>query len=164
MNVQISKLFLVGIPIGLLGGLVCAGITLFSFICLIANVLGYLGPALSGIGAAVAGAAVQSTEATEKGKEALQGAASGTIAALIGALTCSLCFALMQFLYPAFIGLSAAIGNHDNIAGVIVQLGFTSLRAAMVSIGVGIGSSLGGVLGGAIAGAVVGASKAATRE
>lgn len=166
MNVQYGKAIGVGIALGTAGGTVASGFTLVSLLCCVANLVGYLGPALSGICAAIVGAALQSTTDTEQGQEILQGAMAGVVAAAAGALTCAVIFGLMQFLNPVLTGLIYAIKADDagDVVTAIMAVISTGVWAAVIAIGVGIVSSLGGVLGGAISGAVVGAIKGAMRN
>ena len=165
MNVQYGKAAMVGIAMGLLGGIIASGFTIASFICCLANMVGYLGPALSGVIAAAASAGLQSTADTEKGKEVLQGVVSGVVGAGAAALTCAVIFGLMQFLYPVFMVVFGMLGaaNSDEIMANVMAAGITAIWAAFIALMVGIGSGLGGLVGGAITGAIVGAIKGATR-
>lgn len=163
MNVQYAKVFAVGIAVGLLGGFVCVGITLFSYLCCFANLIGYLGPAASGIVAAVLGAGLQSTHDTIPGKEVPQGVVAGSASSLIAALTCSVIFGLMQLVYPVFMGIYSAMDSGTDVGTVVGVVFVTGLWAAMIALGVGVASSLMGLFGGALVGAIVGAIKSATR-
>ena len=90
MGIQYSKLFLIGVPVGVVGGMIASFFTIISFLCCVANLVGYLGPTVSGAIAALIAAMLVDLSMVEKGKEVSQSAMAGMAAGGIAAITCAI--------------------------------------------------------------------------